>query len=511
MSGLGLMLLLLLVGFFTWLLCSRREVRDFVFRRGAAMTSQEAVNQQLLPELASQPMPEVVWGGVHLPFEATSTGFMLQGQPGSGKSVLLLLYLESILKHVGAGRGLRVVLGDPKREWGAYAHALVPPHVPIWNLNPFDACGCGWAVGADVRTVAEAEQLASALVPREKGDNNPYFRDTARLLVKGTIQALQHHAAGLWTLRDVLLFTAREELLAALLASCPFTHALKRQHLVVEKTSHEIVSTIGSLLGRFEAVAACWSHAAHQVQIRDFLEREEVLLLGYDDAISDPLMVIYPLVAKLLQDWILARNDPTQPVCFVIDEFRLFGKIDLVPLALKGRSAGASLAIAFQDISGLEALLGAKEARELCGALLSKGFLRVDSPESAKFAEECLGEQEGWQYTTNVTDSPNGRSVCRNEQIVRRPLVLPDEVKNLPLPTKESALIHGFFKGPRTGTYLGSIPFLEELRKIPAAAGFPKYRQRPAEQQQLRPLEASDLQRLRLMSEATVHKAALGS
>ena len=43
--------------------------------------------------------------------------------------MLLKVMLDSILRLIGKGLGFRAIIFDPKREMGAIAHAIVPPHV----------------------------------------------------------------------------------------------------------------------------------------------------------------------------------------------------------------------------------------------------------------------------------------------------------------------------------------------------------------------------------------------
>src|SRR5262249_45612923 len=157
----------------------------------------------------------------------------------------------------------------------------------------------------------------------DKNENNPYYRNNARGSLRSLIIALQYIAPKLWTFRDIILLSRTPALLSEVLALCPATKDFAAQHFAVDKTGREIVSTLGSILGKLETVAACWDSAPRSISLRRFLDEEEVLILGYDDAIKAPLMALYPLMVKFLQDWILLRNDPSKPSFFVIDEFRL--------------------------------------------------------------------------------------------------------------------------------------------------------------------------------------------
>lgn len=506
--GLSILGLLLIPGtlLVAWFLVSVFMSRwpEFVHQRGARLGTHAEAARRLRRKAANgrAAVPPgfdgIAFGGLRLPLDAAWTHFLLQGQTGSGKTVLLTLFIRSVLALLGHGLGYRAVLFDPKREWPRLAHGSLPPHVPLWLFNPFDRRGLAWDLAADFRTAAEADQLARALIPHEKADTNPYFRDAARVVLMSLVLVLQLLAPGRWTLRDLIVLSQTRKRLASVLRCRRETRHVVAQHLSTPKTAKEIVSTIGSLLGRYATVAACWCRADGTVSLRAFLDQEAVLVLGYEDSVSAALEPINKLILARLSDLILARNDLSRPTFFILDEFRLLGKGELLPLALKGRSAGASLAIAIQDINGLDAVHGEKEARELCGNLLTKGFLRVDSEAAARFASGAIGEEEGKQYTFGETTSRQGVSRSIHEQVVRRPLVLPDEVKGLPLPTWAEGAVEGFFKSPEAGSYRGRVGFRAEIERLRLDPAFPNHVPRPAAEQRLRPFSADDIKRLGL-------------
>lgn len=475
---------------------------DFIHRRGARLLTREEAseNTKSLGTLTNQREPAfsgIAWGGFNLPLSVAWTHFLIQGMTGSGKTVLLKVFLDSVLPLIGKGAGFRAVIADPKRQMTGLIHSLVPRHVRVSDLNALSSSGVAWAIAVDVRTPAEGDQAAGTFVTEDKNEVNPFFRNNARTAVRALITALQMLSPTLWTLRDLVLLSRTPELLTEVFNLCPHTKGVGAQLFTNQKTGREIVCTLGSHLAKFETIAACWDHAPRAISLREFLDREEVLILGYDDAISTPLMALYPLMLKFLQDWILFKNDPSKPI-FVIDEFRLFGKCDLVPLAIKSRESRASLMISFQDVNGVEVLIGEKEARELFGNLLSKCFLAADSVEAGKFASDMIGKEEGSEYTTTVTDSSSGRSSSWAEKITQRDVVMASEVQNLALASWEGGVVEGFYKSPFTGRYKASVPFRAVVERLSALNTVPQYTQRPANEQLLRPLTEADFNRLNI-------------
>src|SRR5512135_365047 len=74
----------------------------------------------------------VFWGGQWLPEQSQRYHFAIAGVTCSGKSLLLLLYLRSILSQIRPGSDRRLILFDPQNE----LHTRLFEHldVPVYYL-----------------------------------------------------------------------------------------------------------------------------------------------------------------------------------------------------------------------------------------------------------------------------------------------------------------------------------------------------------------------------------------
>ncbi|MBX9579350.1 MAG: type IV secretion system DNA-binding domain-containing protein [Gemmataceae bacterium] len=490
-----------------WLFVRRRP--ESVFRRGAKLLSvAEAARRAARCPAGRFPPPPgftgLAFGGLRLLLEYAWTGIIILGETGSGKSTLVLQYIDSVLdlitrlSRTGRGTEVRAVLFDAKRDLTGHILGRLPPGVPVYIVLPFDARSARWRVAEDICTPAEAEQLAAVLIPEGKaGDNQPFWRlasiDTVTVVVVGLIRA----APGRWTLKDVKHICRSRRRLKWFLRQWPDTWDVAAQYLN-NRSAREVVATIGVYLGRYGAVLGCWDRAEMSFSIREFLDSGGVLVLGLDDSVAEALKPLYALMARRLSDLILARNDPTRPTFIVKDEAALFGKIDLLPLALKGRSAGASILLTTQDVQSLEVVHGEKEARTLIGSLLTRGLLRVTSEASCRFSSDAIGEEEVYQYTTNVAEGGPGRTVTRSEAVVRRPVVLPDQIKSLPRPDWAAGEVSGYFVLPDVGAYRADVRFRDDAPPPPPGPPVPDYLPRPGADQTPVPFGRHDLARLGL-------------
>ena len=88
---------------------------------------------------------------------------------------------------------------DAKNEWPGKLHALLPPWVPVYQLCPLDAArGVRWAMAEDVRSAAEAFQLATGMTPELASDPNGFFTRASRNTLMDLTVALVLTAGPRW-------------------------------------------------------------------------------------------------------------------------------------------------------------------------------------------------------------------------------------------------------------------------------------------------------------------------
>lgn len=450
--------------------------------------------------------PGIPFGSAHLPLSALYTHFLIQGTTGSGKTVTLERILASVLRGPmasGPGR-VRAVVFDPKGEWPSKAFAWAPPHADLVLLHPFDRRGSRWELHEDFRTRAELLQLAEMLVPDDKKDANPYFRDAARAVTSAVLTALSAHR-GVWGLGDILYFARTRDRLRAVLGVLPETRDVAGQFLNA-RSAKDVVATLGSCLGKFSPVAACWDRADTGVSLAGFMGRSGVLVLGHDPTVTAALRGVNRLVVKRLTELALSRQGQDDLTLFAFDEFRQFGRSEgLLDVAIQGRSSGASLVVAFQDVNGLDATHDGKTARELLSLLQNRLFLTAGSTEAAAYAAGAFGKQEvkevspGTSAQTNAgAGVPASTTASQSTRVTLREVVLPAEVLGLPPADPAADRLSAFYQSPVTGGFRHEGPFLAPLRALPPAGRFPNIVRRPPGHQALRPRGRADLARLGL-------------
>lgn len=452
------------------------------------------------------------WGTLEIPVSCGPEHFILIGAPGSGKTTLLQLTLQSILPHIRNGSNRRAVVYDPKREIYPTILGMGVPEERIIIANPFDVRSSAWDIAADVTAPATALEIATILVP-SRGDLQPFFPDAARGLLGGVMESLLLVAPKKWTFRDVVLALRNEKRLKRILTLTDSTAHLVEKYISGTDAHRDISSTIENVMRRLSFIAAAWEHTTTKFSLEQWIKDESILLLGNTPALESTLQQFNNALLHRLSQLILtqpeAREQQIPPQHWIfIDELRRAGKLDYLPaLMVEGRSKGACIVLAFQDLLGCCEVYGDKLAREIVGSCRNKGWLKVIDWDTAKFASDYFGvhELEIGRSSVNTSTSVSHNQVTTQEgesfskSFHSRSLVTPSHFMWLPEANPHNG-IHGYFitacvNQPHHGFVPGSFINEHRVRPHPNTAA---YLPRPAEQQYLSEWTEADLARLGL-------------
>jgi hypothetical protein len=274
------------------------------------------------------------------------------------------------------------------------------------------------------------------------------------------------------------------------------------------------MSTVATKMQRYEFIAAAWERAEEAISLRDWLTGEFILVLGNDEATRTALDAINQVIFKRLSELILAQTESeTRKTWIFLDEFRQAGKLEgLSSLLTKGRSKGASVILGYQDIEGLREVYGHQLANEIAGQCANKAILRCDSSDTAKWASVLFGEREVLERRESTSQSSSssqndyyfggsstsGTSSQTSEQVLKREVVIPSEIMDIPPTNRENGL-SGYYLTPSVGAYYvtaGGDWIAEDLR--PKDLEVLDIDPREEEDQYLRPWDDNDLERLGL-------------
>ncbi|MEM9409805.1 MAG: type IV secretion system DNA-binding domain-containing protein [Planctomycetota bacterium] len=463
--------------------------------------------RQVKHKTRSKPLSdsELRWGNSFLPESAAVRHFLVAGTTGSGKSLVQKLLMTDVLRKIRLGSDQRAIIFDAKGDSSDFLKEIGVV-CEVHNFNPFssddpNSKAVVWDIAKDISSPARAQNLVASLVPSEKSGNNQYFTDAARQVLTGVVESLIRHSPNSWTFSDLVYVSLHKERIQSVLSRDNRGQEVLDSFFVEERTSYQVFTTIVSRMSYYKPVAALWQSNPNRLSIGDWLKSESIVLLGSNATVKTSLDAINQQIFRVMVEEIdIQTNSDSRRTWVWIDEARLAGSLlnsELLPyLAVKGRSRGAAIVIAFQDIDGFKEAAGERIANEIVAQCSNKALLRMESEASASWASKTVGQYE----TIESFHSENQSGWFQNisEQRVQRDAVLASEFFGIPVTNRTHGLT-GYFITSEDGAYRGTISakdleqFNSESETTP-----PTLTQSLTHQQWLADWEEADYRRLKL-------------
>ncbi|EYR82470.1 type IV secretory system conjugative DNA transfer family protein [Shinella sp. DD12] len=345
-----------------------------------------------------------------------------------------------------------VICIDPKGENAKIAGRARQKFGPVHVLDPFGVTGQPSAAfnpldqldPARLDVAEDASTLADALVFDEPGmAGEAHWNEEAKALVAGLIL---HIAASeprdrrnLATLRDYL--TLAPEAFAALLKDMQASTAANG--LVARAANRHLGKSDREAAGVLSA-AQRHTHFLDSPRMVTVLGRSDfrfadlkrrnasVFLVLPPDRLSTYSRWLRLLVSQSLTDMARDPAKPAVPVLYLLDEFAALGHLAPVERAM-GLMAGYGVQLwpILQDVHQLRATYGQRAGTFLSNAGVLQVF-GVNDHDSARLVSDLLGQETVvFQTMSRALDSEKS-GLSYGEQHTARPLLTPDEVRNMP-------------------------------------------------------------------------------
>jgi len=323
--------------------------------------------------------------------------YAISGAPRSGKSLLLALYLRSVISQITPGSDRRLVIFDHNQMLhpALFENVQVPVHFFLPNHRLTSRWGLA---GGDFASPAAVTQLCEALVPEVRGYGSIFFVQIARRLMADVIHSLNATQPG-WSLADVVRILENQDSTADILARSNGTSSLLR-YMDEPRTWANIAATEETHLGTPRDLAAMWSRASQTFSLRDFVRSEGILVLGRDPGFPALDRLNMLLFTQLFSQLLAQSDSATSRTHVVLDELPLAAG-DRRPLSglkdicERGASRGVVLAVTFRSYADMKALYQHDADAILC-MLQNKIFLRAPDVPTAKYASEAFRKWHEW-------------------------------------------------------------------------------------------------------------------
>jgi len=412
--------LLGLVGICIALYKHGQKHQDEQFVRGSRLVTREILaryikNKKLASTLQMGDMP--------LLKNTENRSFLLLGSPGVGKTQAIYHMLDYIREQKQPA-----MIYDVE---GVFTSHFYQEDKDI-ILNIADARCAPWTVWTDCYDALDYDELAATLIPLPTTSTaDPFWISAARIILSVTMQSMaknnqkstgellknltttdlnQIQALGKGTIIESMT-TEKIERLALSVKSILATHLNSLRFLVEGENEFSIRKWIKEPEDRWVFISS----------------REE-----HQDSLS-PLMTAWMNIAS--KAILSLEEDITRRIWVIADEMHTLDKITAFERLLpRARKRGCCLVIGLQDIATLEHRYGPKVAQLLSSNVRTRLFYGCTDIYTAEWVSRTLGRQELTIPRENISfGSREMRDSASFQQDYRiRPLVLPEEVMNLP-------------------------------------------------------------------------------
>lgn len=462
--------------------------------------------QRATPLALTGPVPEsprktTVWARQELPaHEADASFYRICGKTGAGKTHLVKLFIQDVLREVEANPYAKLVIFEPKREFYAWLKTLnLTSKITYFFPSDTRSVSIDWT--ADYRSFQDSETLAYAFHP-ERPHEAPFWGETLRAIYAGVYWSIREKL-GRVDLRLVCGVLDNEQDVFTLLGNNPYlinAQRLARSHgKGLDETAEDIQKTIHARMAKMKILAAHLERCSIEngvFSLRRFVEEEQggIFVISRDDtyATSQDGMnsVVFGRLMELLDS---QQPHPYRKVFIVIDEFhQLAGELPCQKIArlfLLLRSRGATGLLTYQALTTLKKIYGDSISDVLgqCGNVIH--LKQSDNP-SAEYAANELGK--AWMTRNKTTPSISSGRMNITRHIEDYYDFYFDPTQLLYLPEATPA---GGVSGVAKSTHHDSKPWAFNypgpvIDKIPKTDKdrFPEYLERPEEDQMPEPL-----------------------
>lgn len=435
----------------------------FIFKAGRSQKKDEFLRGTLLvntKKLKKQIKDFIIendekWGtfefaGMKLPSKFEVQHFLVVGEPGTGKSVLIKDALQSIRKNKQ-----RAFLYDRSGEFVANFYR---PGIDI-ILNPFDERGANWDLFKECKSPHEFDTLASSFIPDAKA-SDPFWTNAPRILFSSLAQKeSEKQNPSLKKLIDNILHLSLVEMIEV----CEGTDAAA----ILSKGGEKMAISVRGVLVSFVRSLKFLKESKNGFSIKEWVK---------DDSGDGWIFItsnksIHEVSKPLITTWIDTATNAilSLPPSFdrriwgVVDELVTLNKLPSIrDTPAEVRKHGGAFIYGFQNYPQLVDIYGREGAAALTGSCSTLAIFRSTEDTFASWGSRQLGKAEVIETNEALSFGSNeirdGVNLGKTRK--ERPIVMDSELQNLPD-------LHCFI---RLGRGLPVAYHIQKFKKIPTIA-----------------------------------------
>jgi Type IV secretion-system coupling protein DNA-binding domain len=464
---------------------SSESSEGIAHQRGPSLTKQQSLEMAHCRSSSRA----IQWGPLFYDQNAVNhSHFCVAATARGGKTTLLRLLFQSL--HSNLTPSPRFVFYDAKAKLlpcifrpGALKGEQLDDEVAaaLHLLSPFDQRGTAWDIAQDAPSRAAAHEIATILFPVGDSAQEGYFSPASRDVAAEVMLALNQQSGTKWTLYDLLSALQLENIESVMSVTRRGQDLFANYFRGSSPAVEDLLRTLRSKTALLLPAAATWRNATRRLSIRDWVKSQtKTIVLLNDERHLKASREINRILLNILSQELLSTKNPPVRTFLYLDEFEHLGRIEMMTsLAHRGADLKINMALAFHDLGTLKSVYGT-DTEGILGDAHFQAFLKLRTISTSEWASNQIGacevkvKQKSTQRGTSRQQSAtrdeeysdawqSGES--ESEHYVTRQLVLPDEIRNLPMPY-DAKQITGYFLAPRHDPYLGTLPQSTVLRSL---------------------------------------------
>jgi len=360
-----------------------------------------------------------------IPFQTENKHFFILGAPGSGKTLLLNEVLEQL-----ENRFEKVLIHDFKGDF------IDKFYNPIDDLifNPIANNSIKWSIFNDIENEFDIDFIAFSIIPQPSLREDPFWKNAARDVLIAILKYCYRN--DLTENKNIfeILKKSNEEI-AKLLKDNGFEYVTDYISGKDSKQAQSVMATLKQHTKFFEILKD------GDFSIKNYLKNDEKCFIflqntaSIKDTISPALSLFVDIFAKNV---LSLKDDLNRRIFFILDEFGMLNRLNsIVDLLTNGRSKGASVWLAVQDVGQISNLYGDNLRQTIMNACNNYFCFKVNDYQTAELLSKKFGESK----IKNIDEMINHKAIDNldmqqaglnrriNEKIEK--LVLPSEIQSL--------------------------------------------------------------------------------
>lgn len=332
-----------------------------------------------------------------LPKKQWSRHAMLVGSPGSGKTQILLPFLQQLFE-----RNAKAFVYDVKGDFTSYFKG---DSVAI--VSPFDRRSYVWDIARDVRTPTQAAAFAASVIPEAEG-NGKFWSVAAQQLLTGALRSLQNTRGIEWGWKDLADAVAQG---AAEMLPMLQEHYPKAVPLVASEESQSTASVLATLAGYTRVIddlAIAWPQRSERsfsitAWAKDSYtgrKRQIIVQAGPDPTLTKAyIAAMVNVCVPTIVGPGLEEDEEGRCLAFVLDELPSLGWIDMPQLVDKGRSKGVVVVMGLQDTAQMRQVYGPDQTKAIESMVGTKIVCQIQPGETREETARLLGKRKvAWHH-----------------------------------------------------------------------------------------------------------------